>query len=114
MTRRPGVRIRKHRKPFFVGRFFETLVLGPNNHLDNVLDGAAGGVHNAANIAEHEPALALDIGWYLLRFGIHPEYPAGHHERTDNRSHGDWIVVLESGNLETAASIHDERITDLP
>src|SRR2546422_1502083 len=106
MTGRPGMRIRKHRKPLFVDHFFKHFVLGPNNHLDNVVDRAAGSVHHTANISEHEPAWALDIGRYFPRFRIHPEYPAGHHERTDNRSHGNRIVVLESGNLETAASAH--------
>src|SRR5437899_561369 len=99
--------IGEHGEPFFVDRFFENLVLGPNNHLDNVVDGAVCSVHNTANIPEHEPALALDIGRYFPRFGIYPEYSAGHHERTDGGSHGDGVVVLESGNLETAASAHN-------
>src|SRR5262249_46022819 len=39
-------------------------------------------------------------------FRLHSENSAGHHERTDDASHRNRILVMESGHFETMTSAH--------
>src|SRR5437588_4599130 len=101
------MRIGEHDEPFFIYGLFEGFVPGPHYHFYNVVDRAAGCVHDPANVGEHEFALALDIRGRLMRFRFHAKNSAAHHEWTNGTAHGDRIFMLESGNLKAAASTHD-------
>src|SRR5438552_15393858 len=103
----------EHREPFFVDCLFERFVLGPYDDFNDVVDRASRGFHDAANICEHQFALAFDIRRSFSRFRFHPENSTAHHEWTDDASHRNGILVMESRDLKTTASAHSTLLIEI-
>ena len=102
----PGVFIRKHGKPFRVDGILERFVLRPDNHLNNVVGSPSCGRHDAPHVIEHQLALSLDVVRKPSCIGLHSEDAARHHEVSDDASHGNGILVVETGNFKTATLAH--------
>src|SRR5215475_9467524 len=96
----------EHGEPFFIDGFFERLVFGPDNDLNNVVNGAAGGFQDSSDILEHELALAFDCRRRFSGLPLPSENSAGHHERPDAASDRNGVFVMQSRHFKAVAFAH--------
>src|SRR5215510_5208580 len=100
--------VRKHFQPLFVDSFFEGFVFSPHDHFDDVVHRTSGGFHDSTDVFEHQFALAFNVRRGPSSLRLHSEYSAGHHERTYDASHWDWVFMTESRDFKAATSAHDK------